>query len=135
MTIKAQLKWTDGLQFVARTGNGPAVVMDSSDGGSGMAPMQMVLAGVAGCTAIDVILIMQKKRATITRFVVNITGEQASENPKRFTRIHVEYILYGSGIKAKAVEQAIELSETKYCSAMASLNAEIDHGYRIENDN
>jgi putative redox protein len=135
MTIKAQLKWTDGLQFVARAGDGPAVIMDSTDGGSGMSPMQMMLAGVAGCTAIDVILIMQKKRADITRFLVNITGEQASENPKRFTRIHVEYILHGSGIKAKAVEQAIELSETKYCSALASLNAEFDHRYQIENDN
>ena len=133
MTINAQLKWTDGLQFVSRVGTGPAVVMDSADGGSGMSPMQMVLAGVAGCTAIDVILIMQKKGANITRFRVNITGEQAEENPKRFTHIHVEYILHGSGIKAKAVEQAIELSETKYCSAMASLNAEFEHSYRIEN--
>jgi len=131
MAIEVQLKWTDGLQFVARAGTGPGVVIDSSDGGSGMGPMQMVLAGVAGCTAIDVILIMQKKRATVTRFIVNITGEQAAQNPKRYTRIQIEYILHGSGIKAKAVEQAIELSETKYCSAMASLNAEVEHTYRI----
>jgi len=74
---------------------------------------------------------MQKKRATVTRFIVNITGEQAAQNPKRYTRIQIEYILHGSGIKAKAVEQAIELSETKYCSAMASLNAEVEHTYRI----
>ena len=135
MTIEAQLKWTDGLQFVARSGNGPAVVMDSGEGGSGMTPMQMVLTGVAGCTAIDVILIMQKKRANVTRFMVNISGQQADASPQRFTRIHIEYVLHGSGIKAKAVEQAIELSETKYCSAMASLNAEFEHSYQIQNEN
>jgi putative redox protein len=134
MTVQVHLKWTEGLQFVARAGNGPAVVVDSSDGGSGMGPMQMVLVGVAGCTAIDIILILQKKRAPVTRFMVNITGEQAVTNPKRYTRIHIEYILHGKGIKPKAVEQAIELSETKYCSAMASLNARFEHNYRIVED-
>jgi putative redox protein len=134
MAVHAQLKWTEGLQFVARAGEGPAVLVDSSDGGSGMSPMQMVLVGLAGCTAIDIILILQKKRAPVTRFWVNITGEQAQTHPKRYTRIHIEYILHGKGIKAKAVEQAIELSETKYCSAMASLNAQFEHDYRIVED-
>ena len=63
MTVKAQIKWTEGMQFIARAGNGPAVVFDSSDGGSGPSPMALVLIGVAGCSAIDVILIMKKKRA------------------------------------------------------------------------
>ena len=61
MTVKAQIKWTDGMQFIARAGNGPAVVLDSSEGGSGPSPMEMVLMGVAGCSAIDVIMIMEKK--------------------------------------------------------------------------
>ena len=90
MTIKAQLKWTDGLQFVARAGNSPAVVLDSSEGGSGPSPMEMVLIGVAGCTAIDVILIMQKKRTAIADFQVNITGQRAEEDPKRYTTIQIE---------------------------------------------
>ena len=131
MIIKAQLKWTDGLQFVARAGNSPAVVLDSSEGGSGPSPMEMVLIGVAGCTAIDVVLIMQKKRAAMTDFQVNITGQRAEEDPKRYTDIQIEFVLYGSDIKPTAVEQAIRLSETKYCGAMASLNAEFETTYRI----
>ena len=60
MTVKAQINWTDGMQFIARAGNGPAVVLDSGEGGSGPSPMEMVLMGVAGCSAIDVIMIMGK---------------------------------------------------------------------------
>jgi len=131
MTIDAQINWTDGLQFVARANNGPAVVIDSSDGGSGASPMELLLIGVAGCTAIDVIMIMQKKRADIVDFKVNISGERAEDHPQRYTQIHIEYVLSGRDIKTNAVEQAIQLSETKYCSASASLNADIDSTYRI----
>ncbi len=131
MTISAQLNWTDGMQFVARAGDGPAVILDSSDTGSGPSPMELVLIGVAGCTAIDVIMIMQKKRVDIIDFKVNISGERADEHPKQYTKIHIEYVLSGRDIKPNAVEQAIQLSEEKYCSASASLNAEIDSSYRI----
>lgn len=131
MTIQAQIKWTDGLQFVARAGKGPGIVMDSLDGGSGPSPMQMVLMGVAGCTAIDVVVIMQKKRVELKKFQVLISGDTAKEDPKRYTNIQIEYVLHGKNIKPKAVEQAIELSETKYCSVMASLNADVEHSYRI----
>jgi putative redox protein len=131
MTIQAQLKWTDGLQFVARSGDGPAVVLDSSDGASGASPMQLVLMGVAGCTAIDIAVILKKKRQKMTRFEVMITGDQAETHPRRYTKITITYMLYGKGIKPKAVEQAIALSETKYCSASASLNAEFEHTYQI----
>ncbi len=131
MTLKAQLKWTDGMQFIARSGEGPAVVLDSGEGGSGPSPMEMVLIGVAGCSAIDVIMIMEKKRAAVTDFQVNITGDRAAEYPKRYTDIHIEFVLHGKGIKPKAVEQAIQLSATKYCGAMASLNADFKTAYRI----
>ena len=131
MTVEAQIKWADGMQFIARAGKGPAVVLDSSEGGSGPSPMEMVLIGVAGCSAIDVIMIMEKKRAQVTDFQVNIAGERAVEYPQRYTDIHIEYVLQGKGLKPKAVEQAIELSETKYCGAMASLNAAFKTTYRI----
>ena len=131
MTVKAQIKWTDGMQFVARAGKGPAVVLDSGDGGSGPSPMEMVLIGVAGCSAIDVISIMEKKRARVTAFQVNITGERAEEYPKRYTDIQIEFVMWGKEIKPKALEQAIQLSETKYCGAMASLNADFKTTYRI----
>ena len=131
MTVKAQIKWTNGMQFIARTGKGPAVVLDSSEGGSGPSPMEMVLMGVAGCSAIDVIMIMEKKRVRVTDFQVNITGERAEEYPKRYTDVHIEFVLHGKGIKPKALEQAIQLSETKYCGAMASLNADFNTTFRI----
>ena len=131
MTVKAQLNWTEGMQFISRAGKGPAVVLDSSDGGSGPSPMEMVLIGVAGCSAIDVIMIMEKKRAQVTDFQINITGERTEEYPKRYTDIQIEFVLNGKDIKPKAVEQAIQLSETKYCGAMASLNATFETIYRI----
>ena len=131
MTLKAQLKWTEGRQFIARAGKGPAVVLDSGEGGSGPSPMEMVLIGVAGCSAIDVIMIMEKKRARVTDFQINIIGERAEDYPKRYTDIHLEFVLLGKDIKPKAVEQAIQLSETKYCGAMASLNAHFETSYRI----
>jgi len=134
MTVQAHLKWTDGLQFVARAGEGPAVILDSTDGASGASPMQLVLMGVAGCTAIDIIAILKKKRLDLSRFEIMISGEQSEDHPRRYTKITIVYRLYGKDIKPKAVEQAIALSEKKYCSAMASLNAEFEHSYRIENE-
>jgi putative redox protein len=131
MAIRVHLKRTDGLQFVARSGNGPAVVIDSSEGGSGASPMQLLLMGIAGCTAIDIAVIIEKKRVRMSRFEVMITGNQAEDHPKRYTKISIEYLIYGKGIKPGAVEQAIELSQKKYCSAMASLNAEFEHSYQI----
>ncbi len=131
MTVKAQLNWTEGMQFIARAGKGSAVVLDSREGGSGPSPMEMVLFGVAGCSAIDVIMIMEKKRARVTGFQVNITGERAEEYPKRYTHINIEFVLHGKEVKPKSVEQAIQLSTTKYCGAMASLNADFKTTYRI----
>lgn len=131
MAVQAQLNWTDGLQFIARAGDGPAVVIDTPEGGGGPSPMQIVLIGVAGCTAVDVVSILQKKRVNMTDFQVNITGERAEEEPKRYTNIYIEYIVHGKDIKPKAVEHAIQLSEEKYCSAIASLNATVTNTYRI----
>jgi len=129
--IQAQLKWTDGLQFVGRAGKSPGIILDNAEGGSGPSPMQLVLIGVAGCTAMDVISIMQKKRVKVTEFSVNISGNRASQHPKRYETIQIEYVLKGTAIKPTAVEQAIQLSQTKYCSATASLNATISHTYQI----
>jgi len=131
LTVQANIKWTDGLQFVAQPDNQPAMVIDSPENGSGAGPMAMLLMGVAGCTAIDVITILQKKRLNISRFEVNISGERAQEYPRRFTRIDIEYVVHGQSISTQAMEQAIKLSETKYCGAMASMNAEFSHSYRI----
>lgn len=133
MAIKVDLKWTENMQFVARAEKGPAIIIDSKDGGSGPTPMEILLMGVAGCTGIDIVLILQKKRLKIHKLEIQIIGEQAEDYPQRFTQIHVDYFLVGEKISSKAVEQAIDLSEKKYCSAMASLNAKLTHSYRIEN--
>lgn len=109
MPLTVQLKWTEGYQFVARADEGPGILIDSTDGGSGPTPMELLLMGVAGCTGIDVVLILRKKRLDLRDFRINITGEQAEEEPKRFTKIHLEYLIHGTGIKPKAVEQAISL--------------------------
>jgi len=130
MEIKAEVKWVDEMQFVAQAGDGPGVVMHNR-GRSGPSPMEMVLMGVAGCTAMDVVSIMQKKRANMTGFQINITGARADQHPRIYTKIHIEYLFTGKSIKQTDVEQAIHLSESKYCGATASLNAEIEHTYQI----
>ncbi len=129
--MDAKLKWTGGLQFLARAGDSPAVVLDNPDGGGGPTPMEMILMGVAGCTAMDVASIMEKKRAGLIDFTVNVTGNQASDHPRRYTDVHIEYVLKGENVKPNDVERAIELSATKYCSAIASMNANLKHSYRI----
>jgi putative redox protein len=133
MATQMKLNWTEDMQFVARSENGPAIVIDSKDGGSGPTPMELLLAGIAGCTGIDIVLILQKKRLELNKLEINISGKQAGKYPKRFTDIHIEYFLAGKNIPFKAVEQAIKLSEEKYCSALASFNAKFSHSYRIEN--
>jgi putative redox protein len=132
MTINAQVKWTGGMQFVGRAGDGPAVVMDTPDSGSGASPMQLVLMGTAGCTAVDVLSILKKKRMGITGFEIHISGERAEDFPKPFTDIHIEYVVYGTDLNPNGIQQAIDLSEKKYCGAMASLKATITHSFRME---
>jgi putative redox protein len=134
MAVQAKLNWTGGFQFVARAENGPGIVLDNSEGGSGPTPIQMVLMGVAGCTAMDVVSILKKKQANITDLYVNISGDQAEEHPKRYTDINIEFVVHGKGVKPQDVERSIELSATKYCSAMASVNANIAHTHRIVED-
>ncbi|MDX2452414.1 OsmC family protein [Desulfosarcina sp.] len=132
MSIQAQVKWIDDLQFVARAGKGPAVVMDTSESGGGAGPMELMLMGAAGCTAMDVITILKKKRLNVTGFKINISGDRAEDYPRRFTDITIEYVVFGTDLKPEGLRQAIDLSEKKYCGAMASLNARISHTFRIE---
>ena len=131
MTIKARLEWKEKMQFVGQAGDGPRVILDDPDGKTGPTPMEMVLMGIAGCTAMDVISIMRKKRADVTGFHVNISGERTEDHPKRYTKFFVEYILEGKGLSSKDVERSIQLSVTKYCSAIASMSAPVETSYRI----
>ncbi|MCP4746115.1 MAG: OsmC family protein [Desulfobacteraceae bacterium] len=131
MTIITQLDWTQNLQFIGRSNNGPAVVLDNPEGGSGLTPMQYVLMGIAGCMAMDVVSILKKKRASLTAVQVNSQGDRAQDHPKRFTEVRIEFVITGTGVKPSDVERAIELSDTKYCSAIASVNAQVTHTFKI----
>lgn len=135
---KAQVTWTGpGMRLVGDVEGGPAIVLDSSKEifgtHSGPTPMELLLLGLAGCTAMDVISIMKKKREPLTNLQVKVTAENAKEHPKVYTKIQLEYIAYGEGVSEKSLARAIELSESTYCSANAMLSktAEITHTYRV----
>ena len=135
--MKARVKWLDHMSFVAETGSGHSVVMDGApdSGGRNLAarPMEMVLVGMGGCTAFDVVMILQRARQPISDCVVEIEAERAEEVPKVFTKIHVHYIIKGKGLSEKQVEKAVKLSAEKYCSVsiMLAATAEVTHDYEI----
>jgi putative redox protein len=126
--MDATVLWKKGLSFsgTAHTsGFTLPIGADLKVGGEndGFRPTELVLVGLAGCTAMDVISILQKKKQDVTAFEVKAHGERAAEDPKRFTSFLVEYIVSGKGIDPSAVQRAVELSETKYCSVMATLRS------------
>ena len=131
MSVKAKLEWKEKMQFVGQAGDSPSVILDNPDGKTGPTPMEMVLMGIAGCTAMDVISILRKKRADLTGFQVSITGERAEDHPKQYIKFLVEYVLEGRGLSSKDVERSIELSVTRYCSAINSMRAPDETSYRI----
>jgi putative redox protein len=124
-----------GLRFSALTGSGHRIVMDNKEGNAGARPAELVAVAQAGCTAMDVISILQKKRQEVTRYEVSIEAVQRDEpSPSIFTRSDVTHIVEGPAIDEEAVRRAIELSATKYCSVGATLAAgpvETHHLYRI----
>ena len=134
---QATVTLVDGMQFVVETGSGHSFTIDTVPevGGrdTGPRPFELVVAGVAGCTAMDVISILRKMQQKVTGLKVHVHGEQATEHPKKFVSIHVEYTVIGYGLSEDRVARAIELSETKYCPAMASLRpgAPITSSYTI----
>ncbi len=130
ITIKTKIKWDDKLKFNAETGAGNKISMGSGENEN--SPLELLLIGLGGCTGIDVVLILEKMKAEIENFDVDIDAERADEHPKRFEKIHINYYFKGKNLDERKVEKAIDLSENKYCSASASLNAEIISSYEIE---
>lgn len=118
------------LRFVASSGSGHTIVLDNGTGNTGMRPAELIPIAVAGCTAMDVISILRKKRQPVDRYEIRASGEQMDEHPNAFTRIDIVHVVEGSGIDPEAVHRAIELSATKYCSVGATLSSgtvEIHH--------
>lgn len=136
MKNTAQVTWVDGMQFVGEAGSGHAIVLDGREsvGGrnTGIRPMELLLVGLAGCTAMDVKHILQRKRQQIIGVQVQVSGERAEEHPKVYVSIKLTYIVRGRSLSEKAVVDAIELSETKYCSASAILDKTADISYDYE---
>ncbi|HSJ48862.1 MAG TPA: OsmC family protein [Gammaproteobacteria bacterium] len=135
--MKARIKWVEDATFLGEAGSGHALVMDGppESGGRnlGPRPMEMLLLGMGGCTAFDVIMILKKARQPVTDCVVELSAERAEQAPKVFTRIHVHFVVTGQGLAEKQVERAVQLSAEKYCSASIMLGkaAEISHDFEI----
>lgn len=133
-TYKATVRYAGDEFFIGTPPSGHAQLMDSKgDRHAAPTPMEMLLVSVAGCTAVDVISILKKKRQDVTDYNVEITGTRADDHPRKYTAFHVHHIVHGRSVSADAVEQAIELSDTKYCSVAATVRptAEITTTYEI----
>jgi putative redox protein len=133
----AVVTWQKKMSFIGKAGSGFSLPMDTSieQGGdnSGFRPMEILLVGLGGCTGMDVISILEKKRQNVTSFEIRVSGERAAEHPKVYTSISLEYVVGGKNLDPNAVERAVTLSEEKYCSVMATLSktAKIDRKITI----
>jgi len=133
--MDAKVEWKQGLSFEGSADSGFTLPLGTSkqEGGQedGFRPMELLLVGLAGCTSMDVISIMKKKQQIVTKFEVNVHADRALEHPKVFTHIEMEYILTGKNLDPAAASRSIELSETKYCPAMATLKKAVDISIKI----
>ncbi len=138
--MKARVQWLDGRAFVGESGSGHAVVMDGAPeaGGRniGVRPMEMMLLGLGGCTAFDIVMILERMREKVTGLDIALEGQRASEDPKVFTDVKLVYKVKGRGLKPANVERAVNLSAEKYCSASAMFGktAKIEHSFEIVED-
>ena len=135
--MKAVVKWLDNMSFVGESESGHSVVMDGppESGGRnmGVRPMEMVLLGMGGCTAFDVVMILQKGRQDIVDCHVELDAERAADVPKVFTRIHAHYVIKGRNLNEKKVAKAVNLTAEKYCSVsiMLAHSVAVTHDFEI----
>lgn len=137
MAMKAKITWINGRAFLGESGSGHGIVMDGAPeaGGRniGVRPMEMLLLGLGGCTAFDVVMILEKAREKVTGCEIELEGERAETEPKVFTAVKMVFTLRGRGLRPALVERAIALSEEKYCSASAMFRhtATITNEWRV----
>ena len=135
--MECTVRWVEGRTFLAETGSGHLVAMDGAPdaGGRNLAPrpMELLLAGAGGCTAFDIVMILEKGRQAVRGCEVRLEAERAPSDPKVFTRIRFHYVVRGRGLDADRVERAVKLSAEKYCSAsiMLGKTAELEHTWEI----
>jgi putative redox protein len=136
--MNARIKWLDHMSFVGEAGSGHSVVMDGApeNGGRnlGPRPMEMVLLGLGGCTAFDVVTILLKSRVPVDDCVVELSAVRADAIPAVFTKIHLHYIVKGVGLQDKQVKRAVDLTAEKYCSVSMMLKSSVELSYDYEID-
>ena len=121
-----------GLVFDARFAKGPGFVMDSDQDPKGPSPVELLVAALGGCAGMDVIGILRKQRQVVLGYEVAVSGERATEHPRKFTRIEVVHRLRGRDLSRTCIEEAMRLSETKYCSVHATLAPTVEIVSRYE---
>lgn len=130
-----QVKWTGNRQFIGTDSGKHSIVISSHDeaNNTGMSPSQLLLLALASCSAYDVVNILQKKRLQLDGLDITVHGEQEPDPPWTYRQIHLKFKLTGPNLTDKAVEQAIQLSMTKYCSVAATVSgkAEVTHEFEI----
>jgi putative redox protein len=135
--MKARITWVEGRVFVGESNSGHGIVIAAPTGPGAVtiapSPMEYLLLGTGGCTATDVVMILEKGRQDIRGCEVFLDSDRAAEDPKVFTRIHFHFKLTGKGLKPETVERAIKLSAEKYCSAsiMLGKTATMSHDFEI----
>lgn len=137
MATNTVLRWIPGGQnFVSTDSTGHSVILSTPKENTGMKPSELILSALAGCASVDVIMILEKKRINLTHLHVELTSEQDQDPPWTFRKIYMKFIAKGEGLTPKDLEQAIQLSEEKYCSVAATLRgkAEIITSYEILED-
>lgn len=135
-TMESTVELLDGMAFSARTGSGQVLTLDAPAEGMparGPKPIELMLVGLGGCTAFDVIAILRKMRQDVSGYQVRVRGERSEQHPMVFTHIAVEHVVRGRGVSAEAVRRAVELSATRYCSVSAMLGkaVAIEQSYRV----
>lgn len=135
--LEAKVTYVNGLQFLGEAASGHAIVMDADAGvggrNTGVRPTELLLIGLGGCSGMDVVSILKKKKQEIKGVEIKIKGEKAENYPKKFTGIDIEFIVRGRNVSEDAVKRAVELSMEKYCSVKATLegSAKVTWSYNI----
>jgi putative redox protein len=125
--------WKGEMTFIGQNASGGTVQMGTLDGKPGVSPMQLLLVAIAGCTGEDILSILHKKHADLTYMQVRVSGKRADDYPRIWTHIHITYLIWGKSIKPNDIEQAVKLSEDKYCSvgSMLGKSSQITSEYHL----
>lgn len=123
--MKARISWVEGRTFVGESGSGHSIVLGTASGPDGRtpgpSPMELVLMGTGGCSAFDVVHILERGREPVEDCTVELDADRATDDPKVFTRVHMRFVVKGRGLARAKVERAVQLSVEKYCSASAMI--------------